>query len=53
MSDDISFFLHLERARRATHAAEDIEELRGLTLQVIELLQKQREVTRALLNANR
>ena len=47
--DDISFELQLEHAKREVTGCSDLEVLRHLTLQMIDVVRSQRKMTRKLL----
>lgn len=49
MNSDVSFELEMEKARREVCGCYDLEHLRSLTLQMIDVVRFQRKVTRDLL----
>ena len=50
MADDLAFELQIERAKREVSTCVDVEQMRNLTNQMIELMIQQRSVCRDLLN---
>lgn len=48
--DDVSFAFQIEGARRAVMKSNDVDEMRGLSLKVLEMLAYQRTVVRKMLD---
>ena len=53
MADDLAFELQIERAKREVSTCVDVEQMRHLTNQIIELMVQQRSVCRDLLKGYR
>ena len=48
--DDVAFAFQIEGARRAIHKSTDINEMRNLSLKILEMLGYQRVVTRQIID---
>jgi len=49
MADDLAFELQIEKAKREIAVCNDVEGMRHLTTQMIDMMTHQRQVTRSLL----
>ena len=48
--DDVMFSFHVEQARRAINACGDIQEMRMISVKMLEMMVHQRKVTRDLVD---
>jgi len=47
--DDVTFSFHVESARRALHACDSVDEMRMLSVKMLEMMVYQRQVVRGML----
>ena len=48
--DDVTFSFHVEAARRALYQCDSVDEMRTLSLKILEMLSYQRQVVRSMLD---
>lgn len=48
--DDVTFSFHVESARRALYACDDVNEMRMLSTKMLEMMVYQRQVVRGMLD---
>ena len=48
--DDVTFSFHVESARRALHACDSVDEMRMLSVKMLEMMVYQRQVVRGMLD---
>lgn len=48
--DDVTFSFHVESARRALHACDSVNEMRMLSVKMLEMMVYQRQVVRGMLD---